>query len=120
MLHTKYQGSKPSGFRQDDFYVSIIAYVKHVTPGAGHCWPTGLNLVAFSTKYAYSVFLDDGTQCSVILTVLFYYHLITLFLCPFLRSSRDVPVAEQYGIGSVYTFSKNCNMRKLKDGKQLL
>ena len=37
MLHTKYQGSRPSGFRQEDFFMvlPIIAYVKHVTPGAG-------------------------------------------------------------------------------------
>ena len=37
MLHTKYQGSRPCGFRQEDFFhVSpYIIYVKHVTPGAG-------------------------------------------------------------------------------------
>ena len=46
MLHTKYQGSKPYGFRQEDFfYVFLIqAYAKHVTPGAGQFWPQGYNL----------------------------------------------------------------------------
>ena len=35
MLHTKYQGSNPYGFRQEDFFmlIPIYAYVKHVTPG---------------------------------------------------------------------------------------
>ena len=37
MLHTKYQDSRPCGFRQEDFfmfpYISID--VKHVIPGAG-------------------------------------------------------------------------------------
>ena len=37
-LHTKYQGSKPYGFRQEDFlmvFFPIMAFVKHVTPGVG-------------------------------------------------------------------------------------
>ena len=35
MLHTKYQGARPCGFRQEDFimFVPILVYVKHVTPG---------------------------------------------------------------------------------------
>ena len=35
MLHTKYQGSRPCGFRQEDFFMflPIKAYVKAVTPG---------------------------------------------------------------------------------------
>ena len=35
MLHTKYQGSRPCGFRQEDFFMflPILVYVKHVTPG---------------------------------------------------------------------------------------
>ena len=34
MLHTKYHGSRPYGFRQEDFFMflPIKAYVKHVTP----------------------------------------------------------------------------------------
>ena len=33
---SKYQGSRPSGFRQKMVYVLLIqAYVKHVTPGVG-------------------------------------------------------------------------------------
>ena len=46
MLHTKYQGSRPCGFRQKDFFMflPISVYVKHVTPGAGHIWPQGHNL----------------------------------------------------------------------------
>ena len=37
MLQTKYQGSAPCGFRQEDFFIflPIKAYVKHVTPGPG-------------------------------------------------------------------------------------
>ena len=37
MLHTKYQGSRPCSFRQEDFFMflPILVYVKHVTPGAG-------------------------------------------------------------------------------------
>ena len=36
-VHTKYQGSRPCGFRQEDFLMFSLyeAYVKHVTPGAG-------------------------------------------------------------------------------------
>ena len=33
MLHTKYQGSRPCGFRQEDFF-----------EGGGHFWPQGYNL----------------------------------------------------------------------------
>ena len=33
---TKYQVSRPCGFRQEDFFMfSLYANVKHVTPGAG-------------------------------------------------------------------------------------
>ena len=37
MFHTKYQGSRPSGFREEDVFIflPIKAYVKPVTPGAG-------------------------------------------------------------------------------------
>ena len=37
MLQTKYRGSKPNGFRQEDFFMflPIYVYVKHVTPGVG-------------------------------------------------------------------------------------
>ena len=43
MLYTKYQGSRPCGVRQDDFFMvlPIYAYVKHVTPGVGPFWPKG-------------------------------------------------------------------------------
>ena len=46
MLHTTYQGSRPCGFRQEDFFMflPILVYVKHVTPGAGHFWPQEHNL----------------------------------------------------------------------------
>ena len=38
MLHTKYQSSRPYGFRQEDLFMflPISAYVKHVITGA---WP---------------------------------------------------------------------------------
>ena len=40
MLHTKYQGSRSFGFRQEDFVMLFpINYVKHVTLGWGHFWP---------------------------------------------------------------------------------
>ena len=37
MMHTKYQGSMPCGFRQEYFFklLPILVYGKHVTPGAG-------------------------------------------------------------------------------------
>ena len=46
MLHTKYKDSKPYGFRQEDVLMlyPIYAYVKYVTPGAGHFRPQGYNL----------------------------------------------------------------------------
>ena len=37
MHHTKYQGSRPCGFRREDFFV--FPNEKYVTPGAGHFWP---------------------------------------------------------------------------------
>ena len=45
MPHTKYQGSRPYGFRQEDFFhvFSISAYVNHVTAGAGQFWPQEYN-----------------------------------------------------------------------------
>ena len=46
MLLTKYQGSQPYGFRQDfSMFFNILAYLKHVTPGAGpFFWPQAYNL----------------------------------------------------------------------------
>ena len=42
MLHTKYQGSRPCGFRQEDFSTfSLYIYVKHVTLGEGPFLTTG-------------------------------------------------------------------------------
>ena len=37
MLHTKYQGTRPFGFRREDFFMffPIKANVIHVTPQAG-------------------------------------------------------------------------------------
>ena len=45
-LHTIYRGSRPYGFRQEDFFMffPIYAYAKHVTPGRDHFWPKGHNL----------------------------------------------------------------------------
>ena len=42
-LFTKYQGSRPCGFREEDFFhiFPILDYVKHVTTGAGLFWDTG-------------------------------------------------------------------------------
>ena len=44
MLHTKYQGSMPCGFRQEDFFMflAIKANVKPVTPEAGLFLAPGL------------------------------------------------------------------------------
>ena len=46
MLHTKYQGSRPCGFRQEDFFMflNILDHIKHVTPWAGSFWPQRHNL----------------------------------------------------------------------------
>ena len=38
MQHTKHQGSRPCGFRQEEFSRNVFplqAYVKHVNPGGG-------------------------------------------------------------------------------------
>ena len=47
MLHTKYQGSRPCDFRQEDFFMfSYLAYVDYVTPwGRAIFGPRGHNLV---------------------------------------------------------------------------
>ena len=44
MLHTKYQGYMPCGFRQEDFFMflPIKAYVKLVTTEAGPILAQGL------------------------------------------------------------------------------
>ena len=46
MLHTKYQGAKHFGFRQDDFFMflPIKAYVKPVTPEMGPFLAQAYNL----------------------------------------------------------------------------
>ena len=45
MLHTKYQGPRPSGFREFVNVLTIQAYVKHVIPrGWDHFLPQGHNL----------------------------------------------------------------------------
>ena len=46
MLHTKYQSSRPHGFRQEDFFMflTIKAYVKPMTPEAGPFVAPGLYL----------------------------------------------------------------------------
>ena len=58
MLHTKYQGSRPCGFRQEDFFMflPIKAYVKPVTSRRAHFWPHGYNLTKLGTGS-----LDDTT-----------------------------------------------------------
>ena len=45
MLHTKYQGSRLCGFRQEDFsmFLPIKVYVKQMTPGAGSFLAPGHN-----------------------------------------------------------------------------
>ena len=47
ILHTKYQGSRTRGFRQEDFFMLLPIYIslcKTCDPGAGHFWPKGYNL----------------------------------------------------------------------------
>ena len=60
MLHTKYQGSRPCGFRPEDFFIflPIKAYEKPVTPGRGHFWPQGYNLNKLDRGP-----LDDTSYC---------------------------------------------------------
>ena len=42
MLHTKYQDSRPYGFRKDFFiFFIILALVNYVTPRGGPFWPQG-------------------------------------------------------------------------------
>ena len=44
MHHTKYQGSRPYGFRQEVFFMflPIKAYVQHVTSGVGPFFAPGV------------------------------------------------------------------------------
>ena len=42
MLHTKYERSRLSGFREEDFL--RLSYEKLISPGCGHFWPGGHNL----------------------------------------------------------------------------
>ena len=42
VLHTKYQGSRPNGFRQEDFPFFSL-YVKCDPRDMGHFWPQGHN-----------------------------------------------------------------------------
>ena len=47
ILHTKYQGSMPCGFRQEDFFFHVAPYIslcKIFDPRAGLFWPQGYNL----------------------------------------------------------------------------
>ena len=44
MPHTKYQGSRPSGFRQEGFFTFSLRLVKHLTPGVGPFMAQGYNL----------------------------------------------------------------------------
>ena len=43
MLHTKYQGSRPYGFRLEDFFMFSldISLCKTCDPGGGPFWPQG-------------------------------------------------------------------------------
>ena len=47
VLHTKYQGSRPCGFRQEDFFMflPILVYVNHVTPRAGSFLAPGAKFI---------------------------------------------------------------------------
>ena len=54
MLLTKYQGSKPDGFRQEDFsmFFPYISQCKICDPGRGHFGPRGIiHKVMLHTKY---------------------------------------------------------------------
>ena len=46
LLHTKYQGSRPYGFRHEDFLeFSLFKPMSSIgPPGQGHFWPKGYNL----------------------------------------------------------------------------
>ena len=45
MLHTKYQGSRTYGFRQEDFFMFSLPRPMHIMRplGRGHFWPNGRN-----------------------------------------------------------------------------
>ena len=46
LLSTKYQGSRPCGFRQEDVFMFpyISLYIKCDPSGQAHFWPQGHNL----------------------------------------------------------------------------
>ena len=54
MLHTKYQGSRPSGFKEEDF--SCFPYVKHMPLEWAYFWPQVHNLNKLGKGL-----LDDAT-----------------------------------------------------------
>ena len=56
MLHTKYNGVGPCGFRQYFFILAVKSYIKHVIPRAGLFFTKGQNL-----KKLGKVALGDAT-----------------------------------------------------------
>ena len=68
MLHTKYQDSRPCGFRHKEFFMfSLNKPVKHMTPGwrgggggLAHLWPQRYNLIKLCRGP-----LDDATYQNI-------------------------------------------------------
>ena len=87
MLHTKYQGSRPCGFRQEDFSCfSSISLCKHVTPGVGQIWPLGQHLnklgrdllgdAAYQISRPYAVWFQTGWFFHVFPILVYVKHVI--------------------------------------------
>ena len=64
MLHTKYQDSRPYGFRQKDFscFYNISLCKTCDPPGRGHFWPQGHNL----NKFGRGLLGDAAYQISML------------------------------------------------------
>ena len=66
-LLTKYQDSGPCSFRKKISCFHYTAFVKHVTPGAGHFLPKGHNLNKLCRDL-----LDDATYQILRLQTLYF------------------------------------------------
>ena len=76
MLHTKYQDSRPLGFRQEYFFMFFPKPMLTCTPwGVGNFWPQGYNVNKLGLK-VHLMMLHSKYQGKKILS----FHLENLFL----------------------------------------
>ena len=102
-LHTKYQGSRPCGFRQEDFFMflPIKAYVKPLTPKAGKFWPKGyyLNKLAKGS-------LDDTTYQKSRLYALWFQTSRLFHVAPYISLCKHVTQGPSHFWPQSYNLNK--------------